>query len=153
MKPIDLIATARNLVPSRPGAPRESDLRRALSTAYYALFHCLASNCADTLIGISVRNSAAWNRTYRALNHGTARNQCSRTDVEAFPSSTVGVFADAFRNIQDERHQADYAPNRKPRKSHVLQFIDEAEAAITALERETLQTRRAFAAHVLFRSR
>lgn len=153
MSPIDLITTARDLVPTRPGAPRESNLRRALSTAYYALFHCLASTCADTLIGTSVRNSAAWNRTYRALNHGTARNQCSRADVAAFPASTIGVFADAFANMQDERHQADYAPDGKPCKSQVVQLIGEAEDAILALERETLQTRRAFAAYVLFRSR
>ena len=153
MKPIDLVATARELVPNRPGAPRESDLRRALSTAYYALFHCLAATCADTLMGTRVRNSAAWNRTYRALDHATARNQCRRTDIDAFPASTVGVFADAFGHMQFERHQADYAPDKRPRKSEVLLSIDRAEDAIRALESETLQTRRAFAAHVLFRSR
>ncbi|MYJ73588.1 MAG: hypothetical protein F4089_00220 [Gammaproteobacteria bacterium] len=87
------------------------------------------------------------------MNHGTARNQCSRADVAAFPASTIGVFADAFANMQDERHQADYAPDGKPCKSQVVQLIGEAEDAILALERETLQTRRAFAAYVLFRSR
>lgn len=152
MKPIDLIATARDLVPNRPGAPRESDLRRALSTAYYALFHCLASTCADTLMGTTVRNSPAWIRVYRALSHATARNQCRRTEVDAFPA-TVGVFANAFGNMQIERHQADYAPDKRPRKSEVLLSIDRAENAIRALESEALQTRRAFAAYVLFRSR
>ncbi|MCY4185677.1 MAG: hypothetical protein OXC82_09925 [Rhodobacteraceae bacterium] len=38
MQPLDLISTARRLV----GKPRQADLKRALSTAYYALFHALS---------------------------------------------------------------------------------------------------------------
>ena len=49
--PRDLIATARRTVGTGPGAPRQSDLRRAVSTAYCALFHCLARSSADTLVG------------------------------------------------------------------------------------------------------
>lgn len=61
--------------------------------------------------------------------------------------------SNALGNMQIERHQADHAPDKRPRKSEVLLSIDRAENAIRALEGEALQTRRAFAAFVLFRSR
>ena len=48
----DLIATARELAGAVDGPlPRQTNLRRAVSTTYYSLFHCLAENCADTLVG------------------------------------------------------------------------------------------------------
>ena len=42
MIPHDLIQTARRLTESGAVQPTQADLRRAVSTAYYALFHCLA---------------------------------------------------------------------------------------------------------------
>ena len=78
MEATDFIATARRLADtSRPGRPRETDLRRAISTAYYAVFHCLAAYGADTLVGGpgSNRDLRAWNRMYRSLEHGIARRR------------------------------------------------------------------------------
>ena len=73
LRPSDLLASAGKLVPSGRGRPLESDLRRAVSTAYYALFHGLAECCANELVGRNMRGQAAWVRTYRALNHGRAQ--------------------------------------------------------------------------------
>ena len=42
MNPENFISTARELIPTGQGKPRNTDLRRAVSTAYYAMFHCLA---------------------------------------------------------------------------------------------------------------
>ena len=36
----DLIETARRLTESGAAQPTQADLRRAVSTAYYGLFHC-----------------------------------------------------------------------------------------------------------------
>ena len=36
----------------------EANLRRAVSTTYYALFHCLAACCADMIVGGSGSNRA-----------------------------------------------------------------------------------------------
>ena len=75
MNPFDFIATARDLVALNVrGRPRQSDLRRAVSTAYYALFHCLAGCCADLLVGDpgANRSLSAWNQTYRGLQHAFA---------------------------------------------------------------------------------
>lgn len=49
MTPHDLVAAAQDLVGDGKGAPRQANLRRAISTAYYDLFHCLAECCADAL--------------------------------------------------------------------------------------------------------
>ena len=58
----DLIQTASRLTESGAAQPTQADLRRAVSTAYYAMFHCLAASAANLFIG-TVR-SPAWHRAY-----------------------------------------------------------------------------------------
>jgi uncharacterized protein (UPF0332 family) len=63
----DLIAQARRLAKATASRPKQVDLRRAISSAYYACFHALAKSCADSLIGTkNVGNQAAWAQAYRA---------------------------------------------------------------------------------------
>ncbi len=45
----ELVDTARKLLGD--GATTRADLRRAISTAYYAAFHALAELCADEIVG------------------------------------------------------------------------------------------------------
>ncbi len=49
----DLLETAARLLSLRRlrGRPKQADLRRAISTAYYAVFHALCRMCADSLTG------------------------------------------------------------------------------------------------------
>ena len=100
MRPLDFIATARDLSgTNRKGRPRETNLRRAVSTSYYALFHCLAACCADVIVGgtRANRSHSAWNHAYRALNHGTARDQCkNRHLIATFPDG-IQSFAKLVR--------------------------------------------------------
>ena len=57
MQPHDLIASARKLLgESQVGSPKQSDLKRAQSTAYNAMFHALCRNCADTVVGKTKAN-------------------------------------------------------------------------------------------------
>ena len=52
MNPARLISIATQLALSSDDTPeRQDDLRRAVSTAYYAMFHALANSNANTLIG------------------------------------------------------------------------------------------------------
>ena len=157
MTPRDLIATARRTLGAGPGAPKQSDLRRAVSAAYYALFHCLARNCADTLVGKSRvhRSGWAWRQAYRALEHGHARSRCSHSTICTFPHG-IGEFADKFVDMQKKRHQADYdpqAPRGRWNKSDVEEDIHAAAVAIEEFVATPLRDRRAFAVHVLLRSR
>ena len=67
--------------------PRQIDLRRAISAAYYAVFHSFCQNCADTLVGTSKRKrpNRAWQQVYRGLDHGAARSACEAARNIGFP--------------------------------------------------------------------
>ena len=129
-----------------------------MSTTYYALFHCLARSCADTLVGKAraSRNAPAWRQAYRALEHGYARSRClDHPSMKKFPRE-VRNFADQFVDIQGKRVEADYepeAPQVRWKKSDVVADIDTAEDAIERFVAAPLRDRRAFAVHVLLRHR
>ena len=61
MKARDLIETARGLTELSPRRPSQANLRRALSTVYYAVFHSLATTIADALMGKG--RGDAWHQT------------------------------------------------------------------------------------------
>ena len=152
MNPQELMEVARALAGSGQAPPTQSGLRRAISTAYYAMFHCLAASAADLFIG--TERSPAWHRTYRALEHGRARSACRQAQtMPEFPAE-IRDFADAFVVLQIERQQADYALDTAAyRTSDVLGYVVFAERAISPFEQAAAEARRAFAAHVLFRQR
>ena len=68
MDPDHLLQLAADLAEINPRRPRRADLCRAVSTTYYAMFHCLAHTCADRLAGRAgtVGNRPMWRRAYRA---------------------------------------------------------------------------------------
>ena len=152
VSPHDLIEVARTLAESGHASPTQARLRRAVSTAYYAMFHCLAASAADLFIG-TVR-SPAWHRTYRALEHGRARSACRQAQtMPEFPAE-IRDFAKAFVVLQIERQKADYALDTPTyQKSDVRDHIASVELAIRQFEQAAVDARRAFAAHVLFRQR
>lgn len=149
----DLIVTARRLARANPRKPRQADLRRSISTAYYAAFHTLAHQSADLFVGVGVaRNSQAWTQVYRALEHGFAKNACKQAGNLGFPPDVV-TFANLFVLMQEERHRADYDPGTRYSRAETLIIISNAVQAIAALKRADRQDRRAFAVHVLLKRR
>lgn len=152
IKSSDLIAAAFDLVEAGSrGRPREANLRRAVSTAYYAMFHCLALCCADLLVGGegSNRSEPAWRQVYRALEHGAARQRCNRADIiQKFPME-IREFADRFVGMQQKRHQADYAPEVDIHKDAVLQDIIAVAESIAKFQQVPVKDRRAFAVYLL----
>ena len=151
MNPRDLIDTARRLTGSDTPRPTPAALRRAVSTAYYALFHSLAGAAADLLTGS--RRSPEWHQVYRALEHGKARSACQQQGaLQAFPTAIRG-FAEAFVDLQKARHQADYAHDGQYSKLDVRAMIDTAEDAIDQFEQADARHQRGFVVHVLFKRR
>ena len=153
MRPLDFIQTARDLVESgRSGRPRETNLRRASSAAYYAMFHCLAESCADMIAGATRarRSQQAWRQTYRALNHSSIRRRISRREFRLFPSE-MQDFADVFISMQAKRHKADYDPDPDIQftKSDALSDIRKAEEVIIQYGKTSRSDRRAFAIYLL----
>lgn len=154
LKPLDLIATARDLTSRADGGkPRQSDLRRAQSTAYYAVFHTLAQLCANLLVGGSAaeRSRPAWVQVYRALEHGNVKDACkNRAIISRFPKN-IEDFANAFVTLQTKRHQADYDPFENFVPSSVGADINVAEEAIKKLLSENKKDKKAFAVYILLR--
>ena len=154
MKASDFLNTAENLLGTGRGRPLETDLRRAVSTTCYALFHCLAGNCADLLVGRgAVRRTEAWRRTCRALSHRQAREACGRKNGAAAPGSPLQDFARLFVELQVERHRADYDPAWIGLKRDVTNRIADARAVIERFESAPASERKLFAALILFRER
>ena len=154
----DLLRIAKQLasgaVGGNRGRPRQAELRRAVSTGYYALFHTLA-RCGANLLGGATRASRsqpAWRQIYRALEHGHAKNQCDRPMMSRFPAE-IRKFGESFAAMQRQRHAADYDPEANFSRSDVLQLIDETERAIIQFESAAPKDRRAFAIYVLFKLR
>lgn len=130
-------------------------LRRAESSIYYALFHCLARECADLLVGGTgaSRSKPAWRQAYRALEHGFAKSQCIKKDVvRKFPKK-IEDFANTFATMQVKRHDADYDPSASFTKSEVWTDIAIVEQAIKDFKSEQARHRRAFCIHVLLKER
>ena len=147
----DLLETARDLAGASGGPPpSQASLRRAVSTTYYALFHCMAENCADMLVGEpgSGRSQPAWLQAYRALEHGRAKQRAGQDSIYEFPGE-IQEFAKRFADMQDKRQTADYDPSASFTKSVVIGDIDDAADAIAQLRQAPERDRRAFAAYVL----
>ena len=154
MKPHDLIKTCRLLLASGR-RPTQVTLRRTTSTAYYAVFHCLAHTCADLMIGTAGadRSIEAWRQVYRSLEHGVANNQCKNKQVMPRFPQDIQDFANAFITLQEKRNVADYDPLARFVKSEVAEDVDNAESIINIFNRVPIRDRRAFCAWVLLRNR
>jgi hypothetical protein len=118
----DLLEQAEHLVARERKRPKQASLRRAVSAAYYALFHLLAADGARFLSppqppGLSLL-------IQRAFTHSDMRNVC-KAFVQAnvarggisdatralltFPLEPRLVrVLEAFVELQEARHQADY---------------------------------------------
>ena len=130
--------------------PRQSDLRRAVSTAYYALFHALCRNCADAFIGTAGANRSepAWRQAYRSVDHGRAKDRFGNRNIMGKFPADIQDFGNAFVKAQAQRRAADYDPAYRALKAAVLSDIASAEAVIGSLRSASLKDRRALAAWV-----
>ena len=145
----ELIRTARRLLGAAQRRPSQSDLRRTLSTTYYAAFHALAELCADEIVGSSParRSLPEWSRVYRALDHGRSRvalKELVSTNAPVDPQ--LGQFCEVLDKMRARRLTADYDPRPlQLRRADVALLIDEVEAAVEDLTRADGPQRRAFA--------
>jgi uncharacterized protein (UPF0332 family) len=150
----DFIALANRLASASPSKPRQADLRRAVSTAYYALFHAMAKNGADAMAGAvkANRSEQAWAHAWRGLQHGDARTACEAIRNQAFPPE-IKECADTFVKLQSERHAADYDPLHRLTRAKAILLVRQARDAISKLRAASSKDRRAFAVQVLVRRR
>jgi hypothetical protein len=128
----DLLDIAQHLALLDERRPRQTSLRRAISSAYYALFHALAALCADELVG----RSKPWNvytPIYRTLDHGRAKDVFKRQLAGSV--GEIAAVGQTFIVLQERRHIADYAPSPLPMgRSETLDLIDQAKRATVRLD-------------------
>ena len=148
----DLLDIARRLT---EGNPTQTDLRRAVSSVYYALFHAICQSNADTLVGDdpSSHDQVAWRQTYRALEHGYARQRCILARRNPRFTLPIQTLADYFTTVQGHRHQADYDPDTSFDRQEVLATVVQADDIIRDFRAVPAQERRAFAVYILMRER
>ena len=143
MNPDHLLDQAeRLLAPARPGFRRQADLKRAISTAYYALFHSVLRAVADEFVGAKQRRSARYALVYRSVDHRTLRElaaearkqQASNRYAPYVPEGGfepgLVAFSKAVKDLRDKRHAADYDPLARFTAADAGKAIDTARDAI-----------------------
>ena len=152
----DLLDIAGRLAAGSDGnPPTQTDLRRAASSGYYALFHAVAQSNADTLVGDDpmARDQLAWRQAYRALEHGYAKQRCQQARRNPRFSPAVQQLARYFGEIQTLRNRADYDPDAIFSPRDVQTALTQIGQRIAAFRTTPARERRAFAVFILMRDR
>lgn len=158
----DLLELADHLTHREAGRPRQASLRRAISTAYYAVFHALAYLCASTLVGWS-KSWEAVAPVYRSLDHGTAKRLFERAQTRTIFGEDVAAIGNIFISLQQARHAADYDPQPLARshgetveiigRRETEELIKRARQAIQLIQGLPADTRLLLAVHLIARQR
>jgi hypothetical protein len=133
--PDDLLKDAYHLAARGGENPRQSSLRRAVSNAYYALFHLLI---ADFVANWRTRSQRA--RLGRMFEHrkmSQAVKEFKGPGVEADLQKVIAAFA----QLQQDRYAADYDVGRNWSRRDVenaLAAADEAFRTWRVIRKETL---------------
>lgn len=150
----DLLQAARRLVRRRRGQRGKlpaANIRRSISTSYYALFHFIADEAARTLVGThndlrSRRRTVA--RTFSHTGIKTALDKIrgqtvdqSVADLLRPRGGATGPFpaprfardlATAFSDVQSKRHAADYDLNTIMTEADARLLISRVRGVIVA---------------------
>jgi hypothetical protein len=107
----DLLKQAFLLLNKESKNPTQASLRRSVSTAYYALFHLLIQEASANWSRADTRDYLA-----RAFEHRTMKQACTWAENATYdrtisPQVVVKLrsVARAFRELQLQRHLADYS--------------------------------------------
>ncbi len=144
--PIDpkhLLDLAKRLVGPAPGAV-EADLRRGISTAYYALFHLLIKEAMTNFVSDPVFRT----KVGRAFQHGPMRSVCDKynpakpdkntgqfttQEGQGFPSQVIAPdvreIAATFIALYDAREKADYDDATTVQHTEALTAVQRVESA------------------------
>ncbi|KAA5601852.1 hypothetical protein [Blastochloris sulfoviridis] len=149
----DLVEVAWLLArhPSK-GKLKQAHTRRAISTAYYALFHALATLCANELVGAGKSKSLAWARTYRALEHSFVKSALIDL-ARRTHDKDIELLSEAFILLQQTRYEADYDPQRTYTGLDGPPSVRLAEYAILGLSKLTDEMKLELATTLVMRTR
>lgn len=161
-----LLQQAAGLLALYPGRkPRQTELRRAISAAYYGVFHFVLEQAADTYVGAKHAATPQYGLAYRSISDAWLRNLC--TDVakpnppaklkpflpENGLSEDLRKFAVAVAELQEKRHGADYAPADRFGRGDELAAIERARSAVERFANAPASERQVFLSLLLFQPR
>jgi hypothetical protein len=100
----------RLIAPVRPGATRQVDLRRAISSAYYAVFHGVLAAAADEFVGRTKRAALEYSLAYRSIDHRTLSPRSAEVAPACIGSGSLPlliapVFLPSFCSHRDRRER------------------------------------------------
>jgi hypothetical protein len=174
LKAEKLLDTAERLVPreAERGRPAYADHRRAISTAYYAVFHAICDRVAKTIFPDA--DEAFLNQIRRWVRHGDIKEVSmwvsqlegrqsgspprhiaallkggSGTHVDAY---TLTI-ADGFLVLNDKREQADYDHEAVFTRAETLLLIDLAKAIVVTVEEFDTDSTKRFYGLIAMRSK
>lgn len=159
----DLLDQAEHLAHLDERRPKQANLRRATSSAYYALFHLLVRDAIDRLgprrpLGLDLRIG-------RAFTHGDMKQVCrsimdrrpSQILVDLVPAGFSGdleFVARCFVELQEARHKADYDIASTQSRTETLELVRQVRDAFAAWETmRNLDEANVFLAALLFAGR
>jgi uncharacterized protein (UPF0332 family) len=134
----DLLLDAHHLAQRGGTNPKQSSLRRAVSTAYYALFHLLI---ADFVLN--------WKRPDQRVRLGRMFEHRKMVQAAFRPQGGVAVqieaklkiVVDSFAQLQEDRHIADYDVGTiwsRAEVTNALAIADEAFLAWRDIRKEKI---------------
>jgi hypothetical protein len=155
------LENARALARLDKGRPRQASLRRAVSTAYYAVFQALCETCAADLVGWG-KPWESFTPVFRALDHNRAAQLLLQRNFAVTPDlQRLGL---AFNDLQLAREWADYNPEPRPNfeattnfrpftRGETLTLIESADEAIRVIDRLGSHERLKLAARLVTKTR
>ena len=162
LSPDHLLEQADRLLATHGGARRQADLRRAISNAYYAVFHAILTEAADDFVGRSQRRTARYALVYRSVDHRSLRALCEIIRKQKLPpkytkyqptggfGSDLIAVAAAVADLQEKRLLADYDPLFRTAASEAVSAIDTGRAAIGRFRKASRTRRTAFLSLLVF---
>lgn len=157
----NLIALAKTIAELDPKKPRQANLRRALSTAYYALFHYLVDEVCCVQLGSQNAQREHRYALARAFVHTSMKEACASfaggtlkdAIIKGLPRDANGNYpipseirniARTFVELQEKRHLADYDLSETFRKVEVLRLIEQAELHVKDFQQLAVSDTRKF---------
>lgn len=143
----DLLAQATILAAMDPRRPKQTNLRRAISSGYYALYHYLVDEACRELLGTHRDKRRYRDVLARGFDHGCMRDACSSFGGGTLPKHMMKTLSPSFAispdlqdvaatfiHAQERRHLADYDRSARFARSDVEAFVHEVQFAVTRFE-------------------
>lgn len=162
VNPEHLFEQATRLAGLSQGRPRQADIRRAISAAYYGIFHATVTAAADQFVGRTNRSRSRYGLVYRSVTHRWLLDLCKEVQKQTLPTRfrayaprkgfgpNIIAFAAAVIVLQEKRHAADYDPMIRVNRSDAVLAVRTARAALNRFRKATSARRLAFLSLLIF---